>query len=224
MIPAPKATTYPAGECRMRWLPFMGEPNDGIGSAAPPRGLAFVLMWLALIALAAGCGVGIAAGGRLGNLRAARLRWVWLLALGAGCEAVADEWIPGAAGLWLVIGGYALMLGFAAVNLPHGGSVLIALGLFSNLLVIGVNGGMPVRGITPGAQLGGHHRGEKPGDRLTGLADVVYVAPLGETLSAGDILLSSGVGTMAGIAVLGGRRPALAGKGTGEEAGAGAGA
>jgi len=181
-------------------------------------------MWLALIAVAAGCGIGIAAGGRLGSLRAARLRWVWLLAAGAGCEAVSDKWIPGAAGLWLVIVGYALMLGFAAVNLPRGGSVLVAVGLFSNLLVIGVNGGMPVKGVTPGAQLGGHHHGEKAGDRLTGLADVVYVAPLGETLSAGDLLLAGGVGTMAGLAVLGGRRPALAGKSPRAEAEVGAGA
>lgn len=200
----------------------MGEANDGIGWPTPPRGLAFDPMWLALIAVAAGCGVGIAAGGRLENLRSARLRGVWLLAAGATCEAVADKWIPGAAGLWLVVGGYTLMLGFAAVNLPHGGSVLIAVGLFSNLLVIGVNGGMPVRGVTPGAQLGGHHHGQMAGDRLTSLADVVYVAPLGETLSAGDILLVSGVGTMAGLAVFGGRRPALADKSAGGEATAGA--
>ncbi|HEX4864890.1 MAG TPA: DUF5317 family protein [Acidimicrobiales bacterium] len=180
------------------------------------------MMWLALIAVAAGCGVGIAAGGRLTNLRAARLRWLWLLGAGAACEAVADKWISTGAGLWLVIVGYALMVSFAVGNLPHAGSVLIAAGLFSNLLVIGVNAGMPVRGVTPGAQLGGHHHGEENGDRLTGLADEVYVPPLGETLSAGDFLLAIGVGTMAGFAVVGGRRPALAGKGAGTEAGVGA--
>jgi hypothetical protein len=84
--------------------------------------------------------------------------------------------------------------------------VLVTVVLLSNLLVIGLNGGMPVRGVPAGVQLGGHHLGERPGDLLKGLTDVVYVAPLGETLSAGDIVLASGVGTLAAFAVLRGRR------------------
>ncbi len=167
-------------------------------------------MWLALIAVAFGCGVGLLAGGRLSNLTGAQLRWLWPLGAGAVCEAIADRWLVGADGLWLVVAGYVLMLGFALRNLPQWGSVLVAVGLFSNLLVIGLNGGMPVRGVTAGAQLGGHHHGQQASDRLTGLADTVYVSPLGETLSAGDILLASGVGLIAGFVVVRGRRPSVA--------------
>ena len=167
-------------------------------------------MWLALISVAAGCGVGLLAGGRLSNLTGAQLRWLWLLGAGAACEAVADRWLVGSDGLWLVVAGYVLMLGFAIRNLPRWGSVLVAAGLFSNLLVIGLNGGMPVRGVTAGAQLGGHHHGLQPSDRLTGLSDTVYLSPLGETLSAGDILLASGVGLIAGFVVVRGRRLSVA--------------
>jgi hypothetical protein len=165
-------------------------------------------MWLALIAVAAGCSVGLLAGGRLGNLRFSRLRWLWLLGAGSACEALADRWLSGTAGLWLVVVGYLLMVGFALRNLPEAGSVLVAVGLFSNLLVISLNGGMPVRGAAAGARLGGHHHGERAGDRFTALGDVVYVSPLNETLSAGDIVLATGVGTLAAFAVLRGRRPA----------------
>jgi hypothetical protein len=186
--------------------------------------VAFNSMWLALVALAAGCLVGILAGGKLENLMFSRLRWLGLLGAGAACEAIADRWLTGEGGLWLVIAGYVLMLGFALRNLSEAGSVLVAVGLFSNLLVIGVNGGMPVRGVPAGVQLGGHHHGEQSGDRLTGLADVVYVAPLGETLSAGDILLASGVGTLAAFGVVRGRRPSKSGPGVQAGAGASAGA
>lgn len=168
-------------------------------------------MWLALIAVAVGIALGLAAGGSTANLRVGSIRGAWLVVAGAACEGVADRWLNGAGGLWLVVGGYLLMLGFAIANLPRAGSVLIAAGLLSNLLVIGVNGGMPVRGEPSGAQLGGYHHGEAAGDRLTGLGDVLFVAPLGETLSAGDVLLASGVGTMAGFAVLGRRRPSFVG-------------
>jgi hypothetical protein len=192
-----------------------------------PAGLAFEAMWLAMIAVAAGSGLGMAAGGRLANLRSAGLRWLGLLGAGAVCEGVADRWLEGDAGLGLVVAGYVLMLGFALLNLPHPGSVLVAAGLLANLLVVAVNGGMPVRGVTPGAQLAGHHHGETPGDHLTGLADVMYVAPLGETLSAGDVLVASGVGIVVGFAVGGRRvvrerRQALIRNGAGNEANAGA--
>ena len=163
-------------------------------------------MWLALIALAAGCVVGLLAGGRLGKLLESRLRWLWLLGAGAVCLSIANRWWPGTGGLWLVVAGYVLMLGFAFRNMNQAGTVLVAAGLLSNLLVIGINGGMPVRGIPAGVQAGGHHHGEQASDRLTGLSDVFYVAPLGETVSAGDILLAGGVGTVAAFAVVRGRR------------------
>ena len=63
---------------------------------------------------------------------------------------------------------------------------------------------MPVRGLPPLASTAGATMANAPGDHLTGLADVVRLAPLGETVSAGDIVLSLGAGT-AVVALM--RRP-----------------
>jgi hypothetical protein len=91
-----------------------------------------------------------------------------------------------------VIAGYAGLIAFALANYRLIGMVLIAMGLAANLTVIAVDGGMPVRGVPQGYDLGPRHHPERPGDQLTGLADVVHVGVIGETVSAGDIVLSVG--------------------------------
>ena len=82
-----------------------------------------------------------------------------------------------------------LLIGFALRNAGLTGMVLVAVGLLANLTVIAVDRGMPVRGLPAGVSDGWRHHGERPGDHLTGLADVVRLTPLGETVSAGDIVL-----------------------------------
>jgi hypothetical protein len=149
-------------------------------------------MWLALIAVVAGGLCGLAAGGRLSNVVSAPLRDLWLLVAGG-----ALEWAGGRWGLALVIAGYVLLLAFALRNIRLTGMLMIAIGLLSNLIVITVDGGMPVRGVPAGVSLGARHHGQKPGDRLTGLADDVRISPLGETVSAGDLVLAVGAGVVA---------------------------
>jgi hypothetical protein len=84
--------------------------------------------------------------------------------------------------------------------------VLVAFGLFANATVITLNGGMPVRGLPAGATAGARHHGERPGDHLTALADVVHLAPLHETVSPGDLVLSLGVATVV-VGLMRPRRP-----------------
>lgn len=151
---------------------------------------------LAVLALAAGCLAGAAAGGRLAHLGHAPLRDVWLLLGGAGCEFATDSWGSGWIGFAVLVVGYLALIGFAARNLRLVGMVLVVVGLVANLTVIALDGGMPVRGVPAGAAYGPRHHGEGSGDRLVALADVVSIAPLGETVSAGDLVLALGVATV----------------------------
>jgi hypothetical protein len=153
-------------------------------------------MLLSVIAIAVGCAAGLAAGGSWKNVSEARVAGVSLLLAGTACEAVAGWWATGWTGFALVIAGLVLLLGFAIGNIKITGMVLVAAGLLSNLTVIAVNGGMPVRGVPAAASFGPRHHGLRSGDHLTGLADVVHVSFLGQTISAGDIVLAVGVATV----------------------------
>jgi hypothetical protein len=153
-------------------------------------------MLLIAVALASGSIVGLALGGRVRRIAEARFRSVGLLLAGAGCEFAGSHLGAGWFGGVLLIAGYGLLVGFAVRNAALTGMVLVAVGLAANLTVIALDGGMPVRGVAPGASYGARHHGERPGDHLTGLADVIRVSPLGETVSAGDIVLSLGVATV----------------------------
>jgi hypothetical protein len=167
-------------------------------------------MPLILVALAAGLLAGLLLGGSVRSLVRARLRSVGLLLGGAGCE-LAGRWVGGAAGAGILVAGYVLMICFALRNAGLTGMVLVAIGLLANLTVIVVDRGMPVRGLPAGVSAGWRHHGERPGDHLTGLADVVRLAPLRETVSAGDIVLSLGAGTAVVALMRPRRRPAPSG-------------
>jgi hypothetical protein len=123
-------------------------------------------------------------------------RWQPALVGGALCELVSSLWMSGAAGLVVLIAGYALLVGFAARNVAITGSVLVVAGLLANLTVMAVDGGMPVRGQPASSGFGPRHHAAGPGDDLTALGDVVAVPALGEVFSAGDLLLGAGVVTM----------------------------
>lgn len=150
-------------------------------------------MVLALIALVAGGVAGLLLGGRPRNLARIRLRGVGLLVAGAVAQVVGSYWTAGPTATAILVGGYVLLAGFALLNGSVAGMVLIAAGLAANALVVGLNGGMPVRGVAPSAALGARHHGERPGDRLTVLGDVVNIGPLHQIVSAGDIVLATGV-------------------------------
>ena len=87
-------------------------------------------------------------------------------------------------------------------------------GLVLNILVIGVNGGMPVSTSaleTAGAGAEGligagtaKHHLMGPGDTLTALADVIGIPPpVGAVISIGDVLLYAGVAALVVMIMLG---------------------
>jgi len=98
-------------------------------------------------------------------------------------------------------------LAFAAVNPNLIGMGVVAVGVAANALVIGVNGGMPVRaravvaaGIAAPAEVptldyGYRHHQESNKDKLQVLDDRIPLPLFHEVVSFGDLILAVGVTT-----------------------------
>jgi Family of unknown function (DUF5317) len=160
---------------------------------------------LILILLAFAVGVGFLAGGSLEPLQRLRIHW-W----GAALAGLALQGVPLTIDLgpwWgpaTLLASYALLLAFAWVNRRLPALWLVIAGLAMNLLVIGVNWGMPVSaGALEAAGAGPERLGEEgtlkhhlmgPDDVLTPLADVIGIPePVGTVVSVGDLFLYAGV-------------------------------
>lgn len=155
------------------------------------------------VAIAVGVLVGIVRGGRFANLGEAAFR-VWpLLVLGVVVQGAAAFTGDGAVPVILV--SYLLLLAFCASNLAHAGMGVVSVGITLNLVVIAVNGGMPVRqdaivaaGIAEHEEVadldfGAKRHLETGDDRLMFLGDIVPVPLAREVLSFGDLAMSVGV-------------------------------
>ena len=171
-------------------------------------------------AIVVGVLVGMLRGGRFSNLGDAAFR-VWpLLVLGIVVQGAAaftgDGTVP------LILLSYVLLLTFCAANLHHAGMGVVFVGIGLNLLVIGVNGGMPVRheaivaaGIVEADEVelldfGAKRHLETEDDRLELLGDIVPVPVVGEVLSFGDLAMSVGVAAVLGNLLTKRRAPARA--------------
>lgn len=117
-------------------------------------------------------------------------------------------------GYGLLMLSYAFLLAFCLVNLPLRGMGLIAIGISLNILVIGLNVGMPTRAV--GLDSDGNrinkpieqsvkHRPESPDDLLGFLGDTILLPkPFDTLISIGDIVLVVGV---CELAYFGSHRP-----------------
>ena len=160
-------------------------------------------MRFTILAVAAGLGIGLLAGGRPRHLAGRGLRAWPLLAAGLGLQLLSGR-VHGGTGTAALLGGYALLVAFAAANVAVVGMWLVGTGIAVNLVVIAVNSGMPVRpaalvsagvaepGRAADVPLAAKHHLERPSDRLMKLADVIPVAPLREVLSLGDVVTAVG--------------------------------
>jgi hypothetical protein len=153
-------------------------------------------MLLAIMAIAVGTVASLITGGRFVADRMVRVRGVRALLGGAVLEVAAGLGGPGAVGTALVVTGYALLVAFAVANLRITGMVLVAAGLLANATVMALDGGMPVRGAQSSVAADPRHHAVRPSDRLVGLADVISLGPIGETVSGGDIILCLGAATV----------------------------
>lgn len=142
----------------------------------------------------AGLALGIALGRDWRRLERLRIVWLPLLALGLVARAVAP-FLPFA--LILFLAGIALTMAFAAANWRVPGALFVALGSLLNLIVILVNGAMPVD-ITALQAWGGHvpedalHVALNDQSALPALADVIIVPVVTAAYSIGDVLIAIG--------------------------------
>jgi hypothetical protein len=171
-----------------------------------------VLVLLVLAVVVGGILIGLALGGSLRNLAETRLRW-WPLALaGLSLQLIPVPSRPGQADHWaaagLLIASYVLLLMFVAGNIRIPGLPLVAMGFALNLLVIGANGGMPVKDAALRQAAGsGYEKSrqrllEKGGlkhhlatsdDVLVPLSDVIGIGgPVANVFSPGDMLSYAG--------------------------------
>lgn len=167
-----------------------------------------------LIVLALAICVGLIAGGSIRPFEHLRVRW-WGLALAGlalqGVSLASD--IGRSAGSASLVGSYALLLLFAWANRRLPALWLVMAGLVLNILVIGVNSGMPVSASaleTAGARAEGlgvgtaKHHLMGPDDKLTPLGDVIGIPPpIGAVISIGDVLLYAGVAILVVAVMLG---------------------
>jgi len=162
-------------------------------------------MKLMVICMAIILAAGYLMGGRLRNVGDLHLRWPGLALIGLALQFVTG---PGStvplACLYLSFG---LLIVFTIVNIRVFGFPVILAGVLCNLLVIGVNGGMPVSAhalvVSDQGQFLGdlannpypkHHLATED-DLLRFMGDVIPIPlPIAQAISLGDILTYAGTG------------------------------
>lgn len=171
-------------------------------------------MLLILAAVVGGILVGLALGGSLTTLSNVRFRWWPLALLGLALQLAPVPHLRSVhaqhvAAVGLLIASYVVLLTFVALNFRLPGFSLIAVGFALNLLVISVNGGMPVNQraleiaggpryvatVTDLLEHGGaKHHLARDDDVLLGLSDVIPVSwPTRNVFSVGDLIAMLGI-------------------------------
>ncbi|WP_238173391.1 DUF5317 domain-containing protein [Kribbella speibonae] len=168
-------------------------------------------MLLVLLVMVLAAGAAIATGGRFGRLAGTTLTGVhWLAAAAIG--QLLGSLFGGTAYPVGLIGSAVCIAVFLRMNLRHAGVGLLALGFFSNAVVVALNGAMPVSlnalaraGVSGAVVTDPRHEISGSATRLQWLGDVVPVAlpGLGQAISPGDVLIAAGAGLLL-FALMGG--------------------
>lgn len=163
-------------------------------------------MIVVLFIAVAGFVAGSLAGGSVRNFERVHVHWWGAAFTGLALQAAPlGRWLDDDAAVAVLVTSYALLVAFAWVNRRLPAAPLMLLGLALNMLVIGLNGGMPVSesairttGAAGGAVVSGIDDGKHhlmtTSDLLTPLADVIGLPPpVATVLSVGDLFLYSGI-------------------------------
>ncbi|MGW7683791.1 DUF5317 domain-containing protein [Kribbella sp. NPDC054772] len=161
-------------------------------------------MLLVLLVMVLAAGTALATGGRFGHLADNTLSGVHWLAAAAIGQLLGSLFGGTAYPVGLI--GSAVCIGvFLRMNLRHPGVGLLALGFFSNAIVVALNGAMPVSlqaltraGVGDATVTDPRHEIADAATRLRWLGDVVPVAlpGLGQAVSPGDVLIAAGAGLL----------------------------
>jgi hypothetical protein len=164
-------------------------------------------------AIVLGIVLGLVLGGSVGALGGLRFLWWPLAFVGLALQLVPVPSMEGRSDDILATGllvlSYMVLLVFVAANFRLPGFPVIALGFALNVLVISINGGMPVsagalrQAYGPAyaetvedleASGGAKHHLQRPDDVLMPLADVIPIgAPVRQVYSAGDLVFMAGI-------------------------------
>ena len=151
-------------------------------------------MLLTLGAVLAGVVIGLALPSRSTRFARPRLRLLPVLAGGIVLQLAANR-LTGHLAVVLGIGALALLVAFASANLHLTGMGVLTIGLSVNLLVMLMNGGMPVSaralraaGLQDAVELRGARHVERSSDDLTILGDIIPVG--GQVVSYGDMIIA----------------------------------
>jgi hypothetical protein len=156
--------------------------------------------------------IGLALGGSITTLSETHFRWWGLAIAGFGLQVVPIA-SPSGLAHWLDVGllalSYLALLGFVIKNWRRPGIQLVAVGFALNVLVIALNGGMPVsdhalrqaygtgyESTFRDLQLhgGAKHHLARSNDVLTPLTDVIPLGkPVHRVFSAGDLISILGI-------------------------------
>jgi hypothetical protein len=164
-------------------------------------------MKLMVICMTVILAVGYLLGGRLRNVSELRLQWPGLALVGLALQFVTGpgDTIP----LLCLYLSFVFLIVFTVKNISIFGFPLILAGVVCNLLVIGINGGMPVSSQAlvksdQGQFLGDLENNPYPkhhlattDDQLRILGDVIPIPlPIAQAISLGDIFTYAGVGVV----------------------------
>ncbi len=162
-------------------------------------------MTIILATLVLAGALGLLLGGRLSNLSHLRIRWMPLAIVGLALQLVS---VPSRTwGHALLYVSFTLLMAFALANVRARtpGAWLILVGIALNMIVIGVNGGMPVtrEALVRSGQMdtlqllveegGAKHHLAEPDDRLVLLGDVIPIRAVQQAVSIGDLFGYAGV-------------------------------
>lgn len=143
------------------------------------------------------------------NLGDIELKGWWLLFIALGLQA-GTNWLPEGSlnlGVAMMLTSYVLLLIMVWLNRSKPGMWIAGTGVLANLIVIAINGGMPV--LAGAAEVASGFTISEPdlsgsfkhilldeSSRLTFFADVIPIrlAGIGEVISLGDIFLALGLG------------------------------
>jgi hypothetical protein len=150
--------------------------------------------------------VALARGGSLKALAETQFTWVGLVLAGLALQLAAQIWAPpwldGGAGTAVIVVSNLLVVAFLWANRRHPGVALIGIGLALNVLVIGLNGAMPVSveaarsaGVPapPEGRADVEHERLNDDTRLPWMADVLAIPHAQQVFSVGDVVLGLGV-------------------------------
>jgi hypothetical protein len=167
-------------------------------------------MLLALLVAIVAAGIAVARGGSLDNLARTKFEWTPVLFGALALQIVFEIWTPKSFGpgmrLAITLLSIAGVLLFLLLNRSLPGAVIAAVGLGLNVLVISVNGAMPVSlhaariaGISFSSfdNLGIKHEILTSATKLPWIADILPVPHTQKIFSVGDVFLAAGLAVLA---------------------------